>query len=102
MTEGRYADKGNGFVQAKGCLIEKGSYVGAFALCSQTCHPQQKRVAFSYPQILHGSQVVLCCLACMRSTGGFIHAATMWKWMNQVEDVFIRKSLIDEVKVCVY
>jgi len=33
------------------------------------------------------------------STGGFVHAATMWKWMHQVEDVYIRRSLVDEVKV---
>jgi len=36
------------------------------------------------------------------STGGFIHAATMWKWMDQVEDIFIRKSLLDEVKGIIF
>lgn len=30
------------------------------------------------------------------STGGFIHAGTMWRWMDEVEDVMMRTSLIDE------
>ncbi|KAG2452439.1 hypothetical protein HYH02_002682 [Chlamydomonas schloesseri] len=31
------------------------------------------------------------------STGGFIHAGTMWRWMDEVEDVAQRRDLLEEV-----
>ncbi|GIL79695.1 hypothetical protein Vretimale_12269 [Volvox reticuliferus] len=32
------------------------------------------------------------------STGGFIHAGTMWRWMDEVEDVAQRRDLLEEVR----
>ncbi|MEW5316303.1 MAG: hypothetical protein WDW38_007682 [Sanguina aurantia] len=31
------------------------------------------------------------------STGGFIHAGTMWRWMDEVEDVMLRRDMLEEV-----
>jgi len=31
------------------------------------------------------------------STGGFVHAGTMWRWMDEVEDVMLRRDLLEEV-----
>ena len=31
------------------------------------------------------------------STGGFIHAGTMWRWMDEVEDMMLRRDLLEEV-----
>jgi hypothetical protein len=31
--------------------------------------------------------------------GGFIHAGTMWRWMDEVEDVVLRRDLLEDVKV---
>ncbi|GAX74447.1 hypothetical protein CEUSTIGMA_g1896.t1 [Chlamydomonas eustigma] len=31
------------------------------------------------------------------STGGFIHAGTMWRWMDEVEDVMLRRDLLEDV-----
>lgn len=36
------------------------------------------------------------------STGGFIHAGTMWRWMDEVEDVVMRRDLLEEVKGIIF
>ena len=30
--------------------------------------------------------------------GGFIHAGTMWRWMDEVEDVALRRDMLEEVR----
>ncbi|GFR49268.1 hypothetical protein Agub_g11248 [Astrephomene gubernaculifera] len=36
------------------------------------------------------------------STGGFIHAGTMWRWMDEVEDVAQRRDLLEEVRAIIF
>lgn len=36
-------------------------------------------------------------LSRVRSTGGFVHCGTMWRWMDEVEDVAQRRDLLEEV-----
>ena len=31
------------------------------------------------------------------STGGFVHAGTMFRWMDEVEDVMLRRDLLEDV-----
>lgn len=40
------------------------------------------------------------CPCCGCSMGGFIHAGTMWRWMDEVEDLALRRDLLEDVKVC--
>ncbi|KAJ9531878.1 hypothetical protein QJQ45_022016 [Haematococcus lacustris] len=36
------------------------------------------------------------------STGGFIHAGTMWRWMDEVEDVAVRRDLVEDIQGIIF
>jgi hypothetical protein len=89
---------GDSWTDARLFILLQGALCAFYCMVHVVFHPTTKRL----PTYLRMSDTfyVSWSVCIDYSTGGFIHAGTMWRWMDQVDDHVLRQDLLGEVRVC--